>query len=180
MRCLIVGNSPSIVGGCDGYDFVCRTGVPVVDEHTGTQTDMIVTRTRKYNNTPSSVTRQFKHVMCIDEQSLKPHSQQIIILSKNKLPFSIDDNILDTLDSNLNLNENEKPTLGMIAIHMLADKFEQVVIDGIETQYNSEYLDTGHYRDEKYRRVNMYHSLRKELLYINKLIRQTIITKRET
>jgi hypothetical protein len=46
---------------------------------------------------------------------------------------------------------------------------------GIETDYNSEYLSKGHYGDINHIRDNRHHSMIKELLWLNKQIKNNTI-----
>jgi hypothetical protein len=175
MKCVVVGNSPNIqdVGSqIDDHDVVIRTGRLVLEGYenqVGSKTDMLVTRTNKYKSY-----EQFFYRIDLPEVN-KPQSKDIILLGRCSCDIDID--LLSNVDNLVKLNSKEKPTLGLIAVILAISMFGRVNVCGIEMDVISEYHTTGHYDDLDYMRVNDYHSLVKEVLYYNKLLRQGIITR---
>ena len=176
MRCVVVGNSPDVeeLGEVvDEHDVVIRTGrvaLDGVETLVGSRTDMLVTRTNKFDHN-----HEFGFQVNIPEID-KPVPKEIILLSNHELnPLCV--NILSDVDQMVKLNNKEKPTLGLIAVVVAIKLYNKVNIHGIETQIHSKYHSHGHLGEPGYRRENAFHSLSKEVLYYNKMIRQGIINK---
>ena len=171
MSCVVVGNSCDIHNmseEIDSHTHVFRTGVAKLSHDTGNKTDVLVTRTRKINMTDLS-NFQLCNRVDLDEQSSKPHAMQINVLHNDNIIIQTE-SLLDDIDNHVGLNADEKPTLGMIAIQLALSMFDTVHIAGMTTDIQANH-NKGHYGDPEYTRVNDYHSLMKELLYINKMIR---------
>ena len=176
MRCVVVGNSPDVkeLGAVvDEHDVVIRTGRVMLDgveTLVGKRTDMLVTRTNKFD-----FNHGFGFQINIPETD-KPVPKEIILLSNHELdPLCV--NILSDVDQMVKLNNKEKPTLGLIAVIVAIKLYNKVSIHGIETHIHSKYHSHGHLGDPEYKRENMFHSLAKEVLYYNKMIRHGIINK---
>ena len=110
---------------------------------------------------------------CIYEEPIHVTSpNQYVVRGKSNIDVDMDMDVIRRM-----LGEC-KPTLGMFAI-LLAQKMykDSIQIIGIETDYNSDYYSTGHYDDTKHVRDNTHHSILKESLYINKLLRKGVIDK---
>lgn len=152
----------------DSHDVVIRTGMAVLSHDTGNKTDVLVTRTRKMHMTDLSC-YNLNNRIDLDEQSSKPHALQINILHNDSINLQTE-SLLDDIDNCIGLNCDEKPTLGMIAINLALNMFTKIHITGVTTEIQADH-NKGHYGDPEYTRVNDYHSLVKELLYINKMLR---------
>lgn len=175
MRCIVVGNSPDVqeLGSVvDDHDIVIRTGYGMTEgfeKLVGNRTDMLVTRTSKFNSN-----NEFKYQITVPEEN-KPRCREIIFLSNHEIDTNYN-NILSDVDQAAKLNINEKPTLGLIAVVSAVKLYNKINVYGIETQIASKYHSHGHTGDVNYRRDNSHHSLAKEVLYYNKMIRCGIIT----
>lgn len=178
-KCVIVGNSPNINNLGDkinSHDVIVRTGNPVIstfEQHVGSRTDILVSRDMKRQKISEEFLRQFKFIYVYPESDIKPKPSAYFIYSKCEI--NIDNNILDQVDIALNLKPNEKPTLGLMAVCIMSGIYNNINICGIETEYTSKYLHKGYYNNHAYMRANDHHSIRKELLYLNKLIRRQVI-----
>ena len=183
MKCVVVGNSPSIkcLGKTiDNYQIVIRCGVPRLHNNQidlGTKTDILITRYRKYQSTDPNFIGEFtnQYDYTVSNKS-EYNTDNIIILYKNKHRFNLDKNLLGSIDSSLDLGPEEKPTLGLISVYLACEISDDVSICGIETDYHSNYISRGHYGDANYLRVNDRHCLYKEMLYYNRLVRSGRLT----
>lgn len=175
MSCVVVGNSCDTINMgelIDSHDVVIRTGMAILSHDTGNKTDVLVTRTRKINMTDLS-SYQLPNRVDLDEQSSKPHAMQINILHNNNITPQTE-TLLDDIDNHVGLNSDEKPTLGMIAIQLALSVFDVICIAGMTVELRANH-NKGHYGDPEYKRVNDYHSLMKEVLHINKMVRSGAI-----
>lgn len=177
VKCVVVGNSPRITGLgdiIDEHDYVIRTGIPITDDcrsDIGAKVDMLVTRHKKYMRTDRDYVSQFKHKITIEEKPIHVLQPDSIIILHNMDGIDLNDNVLGVVDQQIGLKPDEKATLGCVALFVAMCLSDVVSVCGIEVDYNSNYIDIGHYGDVTYKRVNDRHCIYKEMLYINKLIR---------
>ena len=181
MSCIIVGNSPSLLGkACgnhiDNFNTVIRLGDPIIESFesdVGCKTDILITRQTKRHRTHTFNVSQFKYTLIFEEPDYVSSPNLYFVYSKSNIDIDMD---TDTIQKKLKLGEC-KPTLGMFAI-LLAQKIykDGIQIIGIETDYNSDY-SIGHYNDTKHSRDNTHHNILNELLHINKLLRRGVIHK---
>ena len=174
MKCLVVGNSPSVSrDACviDSYNYVIRNKLPTAQQKTGDKIDMFVSRTRKVNamlQSPRLMSFKFKQIFYDPET--EPHPGEILIYHDNIVKVS-----LENLKRETGLRTSEKPTIGLIAIFIGLQLFGKITLTGVEYEFSSEYIDVGHSDDLEYRRVNDHHNLYKEMMYIRKNIRENTI-----
>lgn len=174
MKCLVIGNSPSVsreADVIDSYNYIIRNKLPATQQKTGDKIDMFVSRTRKVNTVlqhPRLMSFKYKQIFC--DPDTEPHPGEILIYHDNVVKMS-----LENLKKETGLSMTEKPTIGLIAIFIGLQLFGKISLTGVEYKFNSEYIDTGHYDDPSYKRVNEHHNLYKEMLYIRKCIRENKI-----
>jgi hypothetical protein len=175
-ECVVVGNSPRIksMGNIiDSYTCVIRTGCPILTNDTGYKTDMLITRGPSLHEIDKSITSPLNEISIITESQRKKYPSDIVFLTSYKINCIA--NILSDCDTHLRFNDSEKPTLGIIALMFAATLKIPINVVGIETDYNSEYLSKGHYGDINHIRDNRHHSMIKELLWLNKQIKNNTI-----
>lgn len=174
MKCLVIGNSPSVSRESDvidSYNYIIRNKLPDTQQKTGDRIDMFVSRTRKVNTVlhhPRLMSFKYKQIFC--DPDTEPHPGEVLIYHDNVVKIS-----LENLKKETGLRANEKPTIGLIAIFVGLQLFGKISLTGVEYEINSEYIDTGHYDDLEYKRVNDHHNLYKEMIYIKKHIRENTI-----
>lgn len=175
MRCLIVGNSPSVLRDdqtLDSFEYVIRNKLPEEVHHVGKRIDMFVSRTRKVNLIlHDKRLKAFKHKQVYQDPCTEPHPGELMIYFNNTL--NID---LTRMKDDIGLSDVEKPTIGIVSIFVGLQLFNHCTVTGIEHDFNSVYIDSGHYDQKNYKRVNDHHNLYKEMLYIRKNIREDRIT----
>lgn len=171
-NCIVVGNSPrfnNMSDEIDSFDYIIRTGEPALTEDTGFKTNMLVTRDTSMHVVGDDITTPLKYQACITETQSKNIPSTIVFLSDQEINNTR--NILTDCDSQLKFKDNEKPTLGIIALMYAKSLCVPISIVGIETDYNSEFISKGHYGDVEHIRENRHHSMIKELLWLNKCIK---------
>jgi hypothetical protein len=180
MSCIVVGNSPDVYNKgdiIDCHEIIIRTGVPCLsgnEQHLGYKTDMLVTRRKKYNRTCQKYIDTFNTTVKLnDNKNISYMNDTIYILSNNSLEVRPD--MMNHVDNLGGLNDQEKPTLGFIAVCLAMTLSDRVNLCGVETDYNSKYISRGHYSDPQYVRVNDIHCLYKEMLFYNKHMRSGIL-----
>lgn len=170
MSCVVVGNSPSV--SCDSdvidsHNYVIRNKIPYGDHNVGERIDMLVSRTRKVNlilNDPTL--KEFRYKQIYMDPDDEPHPGELLIYHNNLLKLD-----LETMKMEIGLKHNEKPTIGIVAVFIGLQLFGSVSMTGIEHEFDSDYINTGHYDDLDYNRVNDHHNLYKEMMYLKKHIR---------
>lgn len=174
MKCLVIGNSPSVsrdASMIDSYNYIIRNKLPDTQQKTGDKIDMFVSRTRKVNTvlqSPRLMSFKYKQIFC--DPDTEPCPGEVLVYHDNIVKMS-----LDNIKEETGLRADEKPTIGLIAIFIGLQLFGKITLTGIEYEFNSEYVDTGHYDDIEYKRVNDHHNLYKEMIYIRKHIRENMI-----
>ena len=183
MKCVVVGNSPSVhnTGATiDKHRIVIRSGVPKLKGNEidlGTKTDILITRSRKYELLSQEYLNSFPHQeVYVFDDNLQYDPEKIYILYKNLKGMCINKDMFDEIKTLTGLKLHEKPTLGLISVHLAFKISDSVSICGIETKYQSNYISRGHYGDPGYLRVNDRHCIYKEMLYYNRLIRSGRLT----
>lgn len=175
-ECVVVGNSPRIesMGDIiDSYEYVIRTGEPLLTNDTGYKTDMLITRGTSIHNIDKKITSTLSEIRVLTESQNKKYPSDIVFLTTRKINCIT--NILSDCDSHLRFKDIEKPTLGIIALMFAITLQMPVNIVGIETDYNSEFLSRGHYGDVEHVRENRHHNIIKELLWLNSQIKSNAI-----
>ena len=175
MKCLVVGNSPSVIRDdqtIDSFGYIIRNKLPEQKQHVGAKTDMFVSRTRKVNLILCDERlKNFKYKQIHQDPCTEPHPGELMIYFNNTAKID-----LSRMKEDIGLNDVEKPTIGIVSIFIGLQLFGHVTLTGIEHDFNSVYIDSGHYDQEDYKRVNDYHNIYKEMLYIRKNIRENKIT----
>ena len=175
MKCLVIGNSPSIIRDdqtIDSFGYIIRNKLPELKQHVGTKTDMFVSRTRKVNLISCDERlEKFKYKQVYQDPCTEPHPSELIIYFNNTAKIN-----LTHMKQDIGLNDAEKPTIGIVSIFIGLQLFGNVTLTGVEHDFNSAYIDTGHYDQENYKRVNDYHNLYKEMFFIRKCIRENRVT----
>lgn len=175
MRCLVVGNSPSVLRDSqtlDSFEYVIRNKLPDDDQQVGKLIDMFVSRTRKVNLIScDSRLKDFKYTQIYKDPCTEPHPSALMIYFNNTAKID-----LSRMKEDIGLSDVEKPTIGIVSIFIGLQLFGHVTLTGVEHDFNSVYIDKGHYDQESYKRVNDYHNLYKEMFFIRKHIRENKIT----
>lgn len=175
MKCLIVGNSPNVLRDnqtLDSFDYVIRNKLPDREHHVGKRIDMLVSRTRKVNLILCDERlKNFKYKQIHQDPCTEPHPGELIIYFNNTAKID-----LTRMKKSIGLSDIEKPTIGIVSIFIGLQLFGRVTLTGVEHDFNSVYIDKGHYDQEDYKRVNDYHNLYKEMFFIRKHIRENKIT----
>lgn len=171
-NCIVVGNSPrfdNMSDVIDSFDFIIRTGEPKLTEDTGFKTNMLITRGTSMHVVDENISTALKYRACITEAQNKKLPSDILFLSDQEV--SNTQTILLDCDTQLKFKDNEKPTLGIIALMYAKLLNVPISIAGIETDYDSVFISRGHYGDIEHIRENRHHSMIKELLWLNNQIK---------
>lgn len=175
MSCVVVGNSPSVSRDSeliDSHNYVIRNMLPDTDHHVGVRTDMFVSRTRKVNLVlQSPQLKRFRYKQVYMDPVDEPYPGELLIYHDN--PLKLD---LEIMKPEIGLKPNEKPTIGVVAVFIGLQLFGSVSMTGMEHEFDSEYINVGHYDDINYNRVNDHHNIYKEMMYLKKRIRSGHIT----
>jgi len=170
MSCVVVGNSPDVSRDgdtIDSHNYVIRNMLPAADQHVGNRVDMFVSRTRKVNLVSQHPRlKKFRYKQVYMDPVDEPHPGELLIYHDNPLKLN-----LETMKHEIGLKPEEKPTIGVVAVFIGLQLFGSISMTGIEHEFDSEYINVGHYDDLSYNRVNDHHNLYKEMLYLKRHMR---------